>query len=70
MTDEDARDLAIHETLENVVQAMMYANGWNRKQALERLVGFCENDCESPVFISRPGKIPKRKPRALCEVSA
>ncbi len=45
--DEDARDLGIHQSIENLVQAIMFANGFTRKEALSRLTGFVENDEET-----------------------
>lgn len=62
--DEDARDLAIHESIDNLVNAMMFANGWTRTQALSRIVGYLENDEDSPAFTTNAGK-PRKRPRKV-----
>lgn len=44
MVDEDARDLAIHASIEHLVTTMCRVNGFSRREALDRLEAFIEND--------------------------
>lgn len=68
MIDEDARDIGIHDSIELLVGKIMQANGFTRKQALERFVAFAENDEEAVRF--QPAPRPRRRRRANAEAHA
>jgi hypothetical protein len=42
--DDDARDLAIHASIDYLLQKIMETNGFTRLQALERIEAFAENE--------------------------
>lgn len=59
--DEDARDLAAHAAIEANVKALRIAFGFSRREALERLVAFAENDEESPVYALKPARRSRKR---------
>ncbi len=61
MTPDDSRDLAITAAIDQLVTRIMRANNFTRKEALERLVAFAENDDEAPLTPVAPIKLSKRR---------
>lgn len=59
--DPDTLDLAAHAAIEANVKAMRIAFGFSRREALERLVAFAENDEESPVYALKPARRPRKR---------
>ena len=46
MIDEDARDLAIHELIDNLVEKIATTNNWTRRQVFDRFECFIEAEVE------------------------
>jgi len=44
--DEDARDLAVHQSIDKLVTAIADANGWTRRQVFDRFECFIETEME------------------------
>lgn len=53
-TDDDARDLAIHNAIEAFTTKLAKANGFTRIEALDRMLAFIENDDEGETLVARP----------------
>ena len=51
MTDPDAADLSAHHRIERVIAKL--CKRWPRPEALTRVVAFCENDPDSPIYYAR-----------------
>lgn len=52
MIDEDARDLAIHQSIDSLVTAIADANGWSRRQVFDRFECFIETEMEEQRALS------------------
>lgn len=62
---EDERDLRMHSATEIHIKALRITWGLTRKQVLEHLVAFCENDEEAAVYACVPAKPRKRSRRVI-----
>ena len=70
MNQDDERDLRMHAATEAHIKALRITWGLSRKQALEHLVAFAENDEEAPVFCVTAAQPRRRRSRKLAEATA
>lgn len=69
ISEDQVADL-MHIETEMHIKRLRIAFGLSRKQVLEHLVCFSENDEEAPAFTTAPGKPRRRARRANAEAQA